>query len=126
MHEMSIAAAVVEQVTAAALEAGADSVRQVRLEVGELAGVVAEALAFCFEVACEATALQGAELVTDPVPGRARCDDCRTEWPTGMPPKLWCPSCSASSARLLSGRELRIVSVRWSGEPEPVRVLEEC
>ncbi|MDF3289606.1 hydrogenase maturation nickel metallochaperone HypA/HybF [Streptomyces silvisoli] len=126
MHEMSIAMAVVEQVTAAALDAGADSVQQVRLEVGELAGVVPEALAFSFELACGGTALEGAELIADPVPGRARCDDCRTEWPTGMPPKLWCPSCSASSARLLSGRELRIVSVRWTEEPEPVRVLEEC
>jgi hydrogenase nickel incorporation protein HypA/HybF len=70
--------------------------------------------------------LEDAELVAETVAGRARCEDCGAEWPTGMPPKLWCPSCSASSVRLLSGRELRIVSVRWTEEPEPVRVLEEC
>ncbi|GAA1899443.1 hydrogenase maturation nickel metallochaperone HypA [Streptantibioticus ferralitis] len=129
MHEMSIAMAVVEQVAAAARDAGVDSVQQVRLEVGELAGVVPDALDFSFELACAGTALEGAELIAEPVPGRARCEECRAEWPTGMPPQLRCPRCAVSTGQLLSGRELRITSVRWAGEPEepePVRVREEC
>ncbi|MEU4491973.1 hydrogenase maturation nickel metallochaperone HypA [Streptomyces sp. NPDC023998] len=114
MHEMSIAVAVVGQVEQAAAEAGGVlAVRSVRLQVGELAGVVPDALSFCFELACSGTVLEGAELVAESVPGRARCKQCAEEWAVGMPPQLCCPACGEASAELLSGRELQIVSVHW-------------
>lgn len=114
MHEMSIALAVIEQVAQAAERAGdVSAVRSVRLQVGELAGVVPEALAFSFELACAGTLLEGAELVADAVPGRARCTPCDHEWAVGMPPRLGCPRCRGATTELLSGRELRIVGVRW-------------
>ncbi|MEU9335574.1 hydrogenase maturation nickel metallochaperone HypA [Streptomyces sp. NPDC048290] len=114
MHEMSIALAVIEQVEEAAGRAGdVTAVRTVRLQVGELAGVVPEALAFSFELACAGTLLEGAELVAETVPGRARCAPCDHEWAVGMPPRLSCPRCRGSGTDLLSGRELRITSVRW-------------
>ncbi|MGW6685469.1 hydrogenase maturation nickel metallochaperone HypA/HybF [Streptomyces sp. NPDC054961] len=114
MHEMSIAMAVVGQVEEAAGAAGASGVTVVRLQVGELAGVVADALVFCFELACAGTVLEGAELVTEPVAARARCGSCAQEWPVGMPPRLCCPGCgSAAHVELLAGRELQILSVNW-------------
>ena len=118
MHEMSIALAVIGQVEEAAERAGGvTAVRSVRLQVGELAGVVPDALSFCFELACAGTVLEGAELVTEPVPGRARCAPCAHEWPVGMPPLLSCPQCGAGSADLLAGRELQIGSVLWEDGP---------
>ena len=51
MHEMSLAVAVVDQVETVARSRGAVGVSSIELEVGELAGVVADALAFCFELA---------------------------------------------------------------------------
>ncbi|MFD1659231.1 hydrogenase maturation nickel metallochaperone HypA [Streptomyces caeni] len=114
MHEMSIALAVIGQVEEAAERAGdVTAVRSVLLRVGELAGVVPDALVFCFELACAGTVLEGAELVTDAVPGRARCAPCAHEWPVGMPPLMCCPRCGGASTDLLSGRELQIVSVHW-------------
>ena len=131
MHEMSIALAVVGQVEEAAERAGdVTAVRSVRLQVGELAGVVPDALSFCFELACAGTVLEGAELITDPVPGRARCVPCAREWRVGMPPRLSCPRCGAGAADLLTGRELQIVSVHWEDGPAhtPTRepIPEEC
>ncbi|MEU5212780.1 hydrogenase maturation nickel metallochaperone HypA [Streptomyces sp. NPDC020742] len=117
MHEMSIALAVVDQVEGAARPPGATAVRSVRLQVGELAGVVPDALAFSFELACAGTALEGADLELDPVPARARCGPCARAWPTGMPPRLSCPGCGGATAELLSGRELQIVSVCWNDTP---------
>ncbi|RMB79996.1 hydrogenase maturation nickel metallochaperone HypA [Streptomyces shenzhenensis] len=115
MHEMSIALAVIDQVTEAAERAGdVTAVRSVRLQVGELAGVVPEALTFSFELARAGTLLEGAELVADTVPGRARCAPCDHEWAVGMPPRLNCPRCRGATTDLLSGRELRIVQVRWA------------
>jgi len=124
MHEMSIAAAVVDQVATAAAAAGVHTVDSVRLQVGELAGVVPDSLRFCFELACAGTVLEGAELVTEPVPGRARCEPCAADWAVGMPPDLCCPTCGTAAAELLAGRELQILSVHWQDEApgrEPIR-----
>ncbi|AZQ38451.1 hydrogenase maturation nickel metallochaperone HypA [Streptomyces cyaneochromogenes] len=132
MHEMSVALAVIDQVeTAAAQTPDVTAVRSVRLRVGELAGVVPDSLAFCFELACAGTLLEGAELVTEPVPGRARCTPCAHEWAVGMPPSLTCPECQGADVELISGRELRIADVRWEdGDPTlaatPVPIAEEC
>lgn len=130
MHEMSIAMAVIGQVEEAAEQAGdVTAVRSVRLRVGELAGVVPDALSFCFELACAGTVLEGAELVTDTVPGRARCAPCAHEWAVGMPPLLSCPLCDGGTTDLLSGRELQIVAVRWedgsASAPTPEPITEE-
>ncbi|MBE4737333.1 MULTISPECIES: hydrogenase maturation nickel metallochaperone HypA [Streptomyces] len=114
MHEMSVALAVVDQVAEAADRAGdITAVRSVRLQVGELAGVVPDSLTFCFELACSGTLLEGAELITEAVPGRARCTPCAHEWAVGMPPQLTCPACGGTRTDLLAGRELSIVDVRW-------------
>ncbi|MEU1185055.1 hydrogenase maturation nickel metallochaperone HypA [Streptomyces sp. NPDC005820] len=130
MHEMSVALAVVDQVTEAAERAGdVTAVRSVRLQVGELAGVVPDALSFCFELACAGTLLEGAELVTEPVPGRARCASCAHEWAVGMPPRLTCPGCGGTRTDLCAGRELQIASVQWEdGVPAPTGepIHEEC
>ncbi|MET8831749.1 hydrogenase maturation nickel metallochaperone HypA [Streptomyces sp. NPDC004610] len=126
MHEMSIALAVIEQVEEAAGRAGAvTAVRSVRLQVGELAGVVPDALAFSFELAREGTLLDGAELIAEPVPGRARCVPCDHTWAVGMPPRLSCPRCAGSSTDLLSGRELRITEVRWDDGPADAGRIRE-
>ncbi len=121
MHEMSLAMAVIDQVEHAAAENGATAVSAVRVQVGELAGVVGDALRFSFSLACAGTVLEGAELLTEDVPGRARCAPCATGWDTGMPPKLCCPACGGA-AELLSGRELQITGVQWDANAvrEPV------
>lgn len=122
MHEMSLAMAVVDQVEETGRANGETGVEQVRLQVGELAGVVPEALHFCFELACAGGLLEGAELVTEPVAARARCAACPLEWATGMPPQLCCPQCDRPTSELLSGRELHITGVRWSDAPAPAHV----
>ncbi|MFD4759699.1 hydrogenase maturation nickel metallochaperone HypA [Streptomyces sp. NPDC058439] len=124
MHEMSIAMAVVGQVEEAARADGAVAVTSVRLQVGELAGVVPDALSFCFELACAGTVLEGAELVVDSVRARARCEPCSDEWAVGMPPQLCCPVCGEATAELLSGRELRIADVHWDAGPAQRRIRE--
>ncbi|KJY26386.1 MULTISPECIES: hydrogenase maturation nickel metallochaperone HypA [Streptomyces] len=121
MHEMSIAMAVVDQVAEAAQAGAARSVSRVELEIGELAGVVPDALAFAFELARAETPLEGAELVTHRVAARARCASCTGEWAVGMPPDLSCPGCGkATAVELLTGRELRIRRVVWDDALEPI------
>ncbi|MEU3708561.1 hydrogenase maturation nickel metallochaperone HypA [Streptomyces catenulae] len=128
MHEMSLAVAVVEQVDGALRDEPPGTVETVRLQVGELAGVVPDALHFSFTLACEGTVLEGAALHIDTVPGRARCTPCGAEWATGMPPRLHCPDCRSTAAALVAGRELQIVSVHRADHgtvPAPTPASEE-
>ncbi|MFF3336307.1 hydrogenase maturation nickel metallochaperone HypA [Streptomyces sp. NPDC002888] len=117
MHELSIAAAVVESAEDVAREHGADAVAGVTLRIGELAGVVPDALRFSFSLVAEGTALDGAELVIEEVPARARCGGCDARFAVGSPPALWCPHCDTAAAELLSGRELELAEVRMAGSP---------
>ena len=58
MHELSIAAAVVEQVTT---RLPGTPVSLVRLRIGTLSGVVPSAVEFCFSLAAAGTTLESAE-----------------------------------------------------------------
>jgi len=116
MHETSIALAVVDQIEQRARQDGRTSVRAVTLRVGELAGVVPDALEFCFAQACTGTVAHGARLSVEAVEARACCSACSGRWSVGMPPDLCCPVCGEAAAHLLSGRELEIAAVEW-GEP---------
>ena len=67
MHELSVAQAVIDEITA---KLGAAEVVSVRLAVGKRSGVVVDAIRFCFDLVTEGTSLQGASLVVDEPPGR--------------------------------------------------------
>src|SRR5439155_26703732 len=111
MHELSIATAIVERAEELARQHGGRSVSSVRVRVGEMAGVVPDALRFSFDVAREGTVLDSARLVVEDVPARAHCAPCDAEFPVGTPPFLWCPACDRPTTRLLSGRELDITAI---------------
>ncbi len=59
MHELSITRNIVAIVAEAA---EGRRVRQVTLEIGKLAGVEPDAIAFCFDVVAKGTVLDGARL----------------------------------------------------------------
>ena len=73
MHELAIAEEVVALV--AARTEGA-RVTRVVLEIGRLCAVLPDAMRFCFDLATEGTAADGAELEILEIPGRGRCRGC--------------------------------------------------
>ena len=104
MHEMSITRSIVE---ICGEHAAGRRVRSVTLEIGELSGVVPEAVEFCFEACTRETVLEGALLSIERIPGRALCDSCRTEVPVHAYYDP-CPACGNYGLSLLSGEELRV------------------
>lgn len=106
MHELAIVESVVDAITTRLPEA---RIAAVRLEIGQLSGVVPDAVRFCFELATEGTALQGATLDIVEVPALGRCRSCRAEFgPQDM--IMLCP-CGSADVEAIAGFELRIVSV---------------
>ena len=108
MHEMSIAANILEIATRQATEAGARVINRIEIEVGRLAGVEITALEFCFETARKMTGATAAStLVIHPVAGRGRCPECRREFSVDFFVAL-CPKCGAGGVEILQGRELKV------------------
>lgn len=76
MHELGITRNIVSIVSE---RAKTSKVRRVRLEIGKLSAVMADALLFCFDVVAKGTVLEGAVLEIIEMPGRAVCRDCGGE-----------------------------------------------
>ena len=73
MHELSVTQSIVEACTERA--AGVQVLR-LTVEVGALSCVMPNALRSCYEIAVQATCLEGSELEIICVPARSRCSDC--------------------------------------------------
>jgi hydrogenase nickel incorporation protein HypA/HybF len=107
MHEQSI----VEAIMALALEnAGKENAKKiirVYLVVGELSGVLQEAVEFYWRFLSKNTIAAGSELFFMQPPTLVRCRACGTEYtPENL--KLVCPKCKERKVEILSGRELFI------------------
>jgi hydrogenase nickel incorporation protein HypA/HybF len=106
MHELGIARNIVAIVGEAAK---GRRVSRVTLEVGKLSGVMADAIAFCFEAVAEDTGLDGAMLDINEIEGHARCLACGAEFAAAT----FHTPCACGSRRifLLKGEELKIRSM---------------
>lgn len=109
MHEAGIAAEILEIAKAQAAMFGTARVTEVTVRVGDMSGVVAEALEFAFEALREGPA-SGAVLVINRVAVLAKCETCGTESRPGADLVLWCESCG-KPLKVLEGEELTVESV---------------
>lgn len=112
MHELSIATSLIDVVMAQLIESGAGRVVRVIVEVGELSGVVPEALrtAFCM-AARQEPAMTDAVLELRVVPVSLYCPSCDAEQPAVSVQALRCRVCDTPSARVVRGWELDVVSI---------------
>jgi hydrogenase nickel incorporation protein HypA/HybF len=103
MHELGITQNIVAIV---AEHARGKPVTRVVLEIGTLAGVMAESIAFCFDVVAEGTPLEGATLEIRRTEARARCGACGSEF---VQATLFTPcACGSHAVERLSGEELNV------------------
>ena len=111
MHELAIAESIVEGVTRHAQEYRAQRVTSVRVQIGEASGIVSDSLAFSFElIATMEPLLNGAKLVIERVPYRARCRHCNKEFDV-IHFIAQCPTCETWDTNIISGTELRILDM---------------
>jgi len=109
MHEMSIAVSIVDIAVKTAQEAEAQKINAITVELGALAGVVPEALEFCFEAACKETIAEGAKLELIHLPALAKCTSCGFEFETDQFLNV-CPECKAQ-VLAAGGQELQVKSI---------------
>ncbi len=110
MHELSMIESILELALTKAHEAEATQIREIKLAVGDLSGVVPEALAFAFEACRSGTLASQATLTIERLPAICHCETCTRDFS----PSDWiyeCPNCGTLSQTLKQGRELQLTSL---------------
>jgi hydrogenase nickel incorporation protein HypA/HybF len=122
MHELSIAATIVESVLELVTTRGISDVRTVRLAVGELTCVQHEQLRFCYESLAGQTEIKGSALEIELVPAEVKCPHCQYEgapryWDEALAaelvPTLQCPQCGKAT-EAVRGHECAIRSIQYA------------
>jgi hydrogenase nickel incorporation protein HypA/HybF len=111
MHELSIAMSMVEMAAEEAARRGGIHVSAIHLKLGDLSGVVKDALLFSYDVACEGTPLEGSRLVIEEVPVAVFCPSCREETGIVSIQQFCCAVCHAPTCEVVRGRELEVVAL---------------
>jgi hydrogenase nickel incorporation protein HypA/HybF len=106
MHELALMESIVAAVEARVRPA---RVGRLRLQIGQLAGVLPETVEFCFALCARGTALDGARLEIDEISGRGRCQRCGGEVAMQTTADR-CP-CGSAEVEVMGGRELRIATL---------------
>jgi hydrogenase nickel incorporation protein HypA/HybF len=110
MHELSLAADIFETVREYVPLCRAKSARAIRVRIGDLAGVVADSLDFCFGALVAETPYRQCYLDIERVPARGECAECARvytlEWPG-----VSCPACGSLAIARRGGSDLQVVDI---------------
>ncbi len=118
MHELSIALSMIEMASEEAARRGGVQVHAIHLKLGELSGVVKDALLFSYEVACQGTPLEGSQLIIEEVPVVVYCPTCQAETMPVSIQRLCCCVCDTPTSQIVTGKELEVVALELEGEIE--------
>lgn len=107
MHEMSLAEGILQIAEDSAAREGFERVKEIRLEIGALAGVEVDALRFCLDVVLKGSLANGARVALETLPGRGWCLACGGEVEIAA---LYdpCPRCGGYQVQATGGTELRV------------------
>jgi len=110
MHELSLAAGIVQLVEAAAARDRFRRVAQLNLEAGALVGVETAALRFALEAMIPGTCLDGADITVVESPGIAWCPRCLTSVAISSRAEP-CSDCGLYPLQATGGTELRVLDL---------------
>jgi hydrogenase nickel incorporation protein HypA/HybF len=115
VHELSIAMSIVELAEEEAERRGV-TIDAVHLELGQLSGVVADALLFSWEMASSGTRIEGSRLVIREIPIEVFCRVCNA--PKTLSSMQWfcCPECGTPTAEVIHGKEMNVVALEVRDE----------
>ena len=114
MHELGIAASILDCVDKEAERHPGGHISKVGVKIGELCGVDRDALQFGFEVLVKDTEREPLTLELEYVPRIQRCGKCAYEFRmTEFDPR--CPLCGEFGTECISGEELDIAYMELDG-----------
>jgi hydrogenase nickel incorporation protein HypA/HybF len=116
MHEIAIAAAILERAKVAADDNGGGRVLRIGLRIGEISGVEPDALSFGIEALAKGTSCEGLVLEIERPRRKQRCAACAAEFePEGF--VTACPVCRHESSECIAGNELDVTYIELEDPP---------
>jgi len=110
MHEMSIAQNLIKIIQEEMTKHNVNTLRSVRLNIGQMSAIVPNALSFCFEVIVAGTELEGTKLIMDIIPLKGYCYACKNEFLI-EDYAFACTFCGSSNIETLAGQDLSVVEM---------------
>ena len=115
MHELSIAENILEIVEESACENKADKVVLLEIEIGEMSGVISEALKLALEVSVKGTLLEKSEIGIFELAGKARCRSCNEVYEVHDLYSV-CPFCQSYDPDIIEGKEMKIRTIKFESD----------
>jgi hydrogenase nickel incorporation protein HypA/HybF len=110
MHEASLAKNIIEILNANSQLINGRSVKSVTVRMGELIGAYKDTLIDYFQEYSSKTPFDGAQLIVDECPIKAKCRECRIEFEIKNF-EINCPSCQNQQFDLIGGNEFDIINL---------------
>ncbi|HET6932287.1 MAG TPA: hydrogenase maturation nickel metallochaperone HypA [Candidatus Acidoferrum sp.] len=107
MHEVGIAASILESVETEARRRPESRFAAVGVRIGELSNVDQDALSFAFEALTRKTPMENLRLEVEWCPRRQKCLECGEEFAV-QEFDLSCPKCGVNKTSCIGGTELDI------------------
>jgi hydrogenase nickel incorporation protein HypA/HybF len=117
MHEMAIAASMLDGVVRAAEQAGAVRVEAVEVEIGAMRQVVPEALQMAWAAVRADTLADGATLRIEEIPAQAECRRCERRFEPDIDWSFLCPHCNRADVRIVGGNDIVLRSITCQTGP---------
>lgn len=110
MHEMTIAIGIVDIAVQTAEQNMAKKINGITVEIGALAGIVRNALEFCFTEAVKNTIAEKATLDYIHIPAKAVCESCGHQFDADER-AVKCPNCANIVFQMSGGTEFRVKNI---------------
>jgi len=110
MHELSIAGNILEIIRDNVPKDKLCEVKTVRVELGEVSGVVSDSLQFCFDVIKLESPFPNANIEIKKIPFILFCNNCKLETTNTLGIRM-CDGCKGFDTEIISGTEMRVTEV---------------
>lgn len=110
MHELSLCTEMVRTLENLMDEEGLHKIQKIKLQVGEVTGVLPRFMQDCWGPASEGTRLEGAKLEIEYLPSSARCPKCGEVFHPEHG-QTTCPKCGCKDCPIEKGFEFEITEI---------------
>lgn len=104
MHELAVTKGILKLCLEESEKHKVNKINKINIKVGELTGLVPSCISHYFNIVAKGTQAEGTELIVEKVPVSIKCEECDFEGELGKN-KYYCPKCSGSKYKIISGRE---------------------
>ena len=118
MHELSIANDILTIIKLAPLVL-LIFIENINVKIGDMSGVVAESLEFCFQTIIPETELSNAKLIIKKIPFAVKCNLCGSLTTNEFGIRV-CSKCNSTDTTVISGLEMQVTEVELKTESEEV------